>query len=122
MRDARACAQVGVPAFIKAAAASVERDMAISDAVVLPVAIAMLGYMLRSPRLLLLPVLSVGACTAVAFGAMCARAPRAWREFDLVCRYPSSILPVSAAGCVSLWWWLTLSVSLYARARRRVRT
>ena len=62
--------EVGVPAFLRASAASVERDMGITDAVVLPIALAMLGYMLRAPRLLLLPITSVAACTAASFGVM----------------------------------------------------
>jgi uncharacterized membrane protein YdfJ with MMPL/SSD domain len=62
--------EAGVPAFLRSTAASVERDMGISDGVVLPIALAMLGYMVRTPRLLLLPVASVAAATAISFGLM----------------------------------------------------
>jgi len=57
----------GVPAFVRPVTAAVEKDMVSMDVFVLPLAFAILGAMLRSWRLLLVPLVSIVLALALSF-------------------------------------------------------
>ena len=60
----------GMPAFIMAAQVGVKRDMELMDTVSLPLALPSSSLMLRSARLLLLPILNIGVVAGFGFALM----------------------------------------------------
>ena len=60
----------GMPAFIMAAQVGVKRDMELMDMVSLPLALLIFLLMLRSARLLLLPILNIGVVAGFGFALM----------------------------------------------------
>lgn len=61
---------LGEPVVFVTIEQSVERDMCISDLVALPIALCVVVYVIRSARLLLLTLVSLGLSCGVAFGVM----------------------------------------------------
>lgn len=61
---------MGTSAFMITIQASVEHDMALGDGIVIPIAFAILALMLRSARLLILPLFCLVVSGLTAFGLM----------------------------------------------------
>jgi hypothetical protein len=62
--------QTGLGMFTKEALAGVEHDLEKMDMVAMPIALAVLAFVLRSWRLMLIPCVCIGTATATSFGVI----------------------------------------------------
>eukprot|EP00756_Hemistasia_phaeocysticola_P011157 Hpha_TRINITY_DN15094_c1_g10::TRINITY_DN15094_c1_g10_i1::g.123779::m.123779/K06994/K06994; putative drug exporter of the RND superfamily len=62
--------QLGAPAFINTILDASSRDLEHMDGIVLPIAVLILAWIVRSLRLLIAPLVALGVSTAVSFGIM----------------------------------------------------
>jgi uncharacterized membrane protein YdfJ with MMPL/SSD domain len=60
----------GIAAFLPLIQNSMEKDFAIMDGIALPIAMLTLGFILKSVRLLILPLLTMGVSALVSFMIM----------------------------------------------------
>ena len=60
----------GLPVFITDIISSVEKDMGLMDAIVMPIALVVMMFTVRSARLAILPVISIGLSLVVSFAGM----------------------------------------------------
>jgi predicted RND superfamily exporter protein len=60
----------GIAAFLPLIQNSMEKDFAIMDGIALPIAVLTLGFILKSVRLLILPLLAMGVSALVSFMVM----------------------------------------------------
>lgn len=60
----------GIAAFLPLIQNSMEKDFAIMDGIALPIAIITLGFILKSVRLLILPLLAMGVSALFSFMTM----------------------------------------------------
>jgi len=74
-------ALTGIPAFLETIYENIENDFALMDGIVLPIAISLLALLLRSARLLILPLLCIATSSMVTFSLMYAIT----YVFDIVC-------------------------------------
>lgn len=86
----------GLPLYVSEIVEQVENDMAVMDAIVLPLAMLVMGVTVKSLRLLILPILSVGLTLSISFGAM----------------YPVSIATTVSATAPSLMMSLCIAMSI----------
>eukprot|EP01065_Artemidia_motanka_P016027 TRINITY_DN1975_c0_g4_i1.p1 TRINITY_DN1975_c0_g4~~TRINITY_DN1975_c0_g4_i1.p1 ORF type:complete len:1047 (+),score=424.53 TRINITY_DN1975_c0_g4_i1:90-3230(+) len=61
---------LGLPSFMDTIVSSAEQNLGTIDAISIPLAMCVLAYVLRSWRLLVLPLVNMGATAAVSFGVM----------------------------------------------------
>ena len=60
----------GIPIFVSDILTTVEKDMGLTDGIVIPMAMLVMGATVKSLRLMILPAASVGLTLCMSFGAM----------------------------------------------------
>ena len=86
----------GFPAFLKAAQDGVRQDLATMDTISLPLALVVFFCMLRSVRLLLLPILNIAVVVSAAFAIMYPVS----LSFNVASTVPSLMISLSIATSI----------------------
>ena len=84
---------IGLPAFMPLMQSSIERDMGMMDGIVMPIAMIVLCYVIRSVRLMVLPLISTAVSALTSFALVYAVAQR----LDIISFVPSLMMSLLLA-------------------------
>ncbi|KNC53625.1 MmpL efflux pump [Thecamonas trahens ATCC 50062] len=84
---------IGLPAFMPLMQSSIERDMGLMDGIVMPLAMLVLAYILKSARLMVLPLAAIATSALVSFAIMTGVA----QTLDIISFVPSLMMSILIA-------------------------